>query len=47
MRNQKLLRKIKYIHVGNIAYKVINGFTERINNENVQEKENKRNEMFP
>lgn len=23
--------KIKYIYVGNIAYKVINGFTERIN----------------
>ena len=26
-------RKINKIHVGNIAYKVINGFTERINYE--------------
>lgn len=26
-------RKIKNIYVGNIAYKVINGFTERINYE--------------
>lgn len=32
--------KINYIHVGNIAYKVINGFTVRIDNESTQEKEN-------
>lgn len=31
--NQQHPRKIKSINVGNIAYKVVNGFTERINNE--------------
>lgn len=31
--NVQKTRKINYIYVGNIVYKVINGFTERIDND--------------